>query len=46
MTRIEFALEVFDDLDGIFDHLLAHGAGEIPQRIAEITGALLRDASA
>ena len=40
MTRIELAPEIFDDLDRIFDHLAAHGAEEIPQRIAEITGAL------
>lgn len=40
MTRFEMAPEVFDDFERIFDHLQAHGADAIPQRIAEITAAL------
>lgn len=40
MPRIELAPEITDDFDRIFDHLTAHGAVGVPQRIAEIVEAL------
>lgn len=40
MTRIELALEVFDDFDRFFATIANHDAGTAPERIGEIVDAI------
>ena len=40
MAQIEFAPEVTDDFDRIFDHLFGHGALDAPARIQDIIAAI------
>ena len=40
MARIEFATEVFDDLDRIFDHIAQCDVGSAPERIQAIVQAV------
>lgn len=40
MTRIEFAPEITDDFDRIFDHLAQFDPIEVPERVTQIIQAL------
>ena len=40
MPRVEFAVEVADDFDRIFEHLAEHDAGDAASHIADIIAAL------
>ena len=40
MSRVEFAPEVLDDLDRIFEHLAQHGIEDAPSRIQDIVAAV------
>jgi len=40
MSRIEFAAEVLDDLDRIFDHLTQHEVEDVSSRIQDIIAAI------
>ncbi|HEY2926389.1 type II toxin-antitoxin system RelE/ParE family toxin [Piscinibacter sp.] len=40
MSRIEFAPEVMDDLDGIFEHLAQYDVEDAPSRIQDIIAAI------
>ena len=40
MAQIEFAPEVTDDFDRIFEHLFGHGALDAPGRIQDIIAAI------
>ena len=40
MVRIELAPEVLDDIDRFIDHLAAHEAADVTERVAEILDAI------
>ncbi|MEP7063628.1 MAG: type II toxin-antitoxin system RelE/ParE family toxin [Betaproteobacteria bacterium] len=40
MSRIEFALDVADDIDRILEHLLAHQGADAPSRVEDIIRAI------
>ena len=40
MSRVEFAKEILDDLDRIFDHLAQHDVDNAPARIQDIMAAI------